>query len=302
MNLLGLEAFLRVVELGSITRAAGVLDVPKSTVSRRIRRLEEELGVQLLVRKSRGFAISEAGHRLAQRCSRPMRAISEAAEALADGDEPVGTLRLSVGFSLGTTPLFTNFVASFLSRYPEVKLHVRLETARVDLIAEGYDFALRGHPGQLPDSSELKGRVLNTSRAAMFGSPGYLAGAPPLVHPDDLIHHRVLLLQMGGEREHVRLGLADQPASRFPVMPVVLTDDLALITASAVAGVGLAFLPLEYAQPHLDSGALARVLPSWDVAMGRASLLWPVQRFETATQRAFIDHAIEYFQGKHRAT
>ena len=164
-----LLAFARTVQAQSLTRAAAELKLPRATVSRRLQRLEERLGVRLLRRTTRRLALTDAGEVLYRHARLILDAVRDAELSVQRTDAVRGRLRISVP---PVTPMFQGLLCDFIERYPDVRLEVHASARHVDLIAEGYDLALRA--GVAPDSG-LVGRTLYRQRLTAVASPAYLA-------------------------------------------------------------------------------------------------------------------------------
>lgn len=176
MNLVDLDTFVRVAETGSMTAAAGQLGVPKSTVSRRVGRLEDALGLELLVRGARKVALTDHGRALADRSRDALRDIADVERSLTEtATEPSGTLRVTAPIDIGRSRAGTDLFASFRARYPSVSLHVELTNRVVDLHEEGFDAALRPR-ALLSDSESLLGRrILRAPGGGLYATSRYLA-------------------------------------------------------------------------------------------------------------------------------
>jgi DNA-binding transcriptional LysR family regulator len=295
MNLNDLLTFVRVAETGSFTRVAGELGVPKSTVSRRVVRLEEALGLELIVRGPRGLHVTEHGAILRDRCSPALREIADVERAVVDaGEVPRGLLRVTAPKDLGTTLLFANLLGQFRSRYPEVTLELDLGTRRVDLVEEGFDVALRVHSDKLPDTSGLMMRQLGAVVGGLFASPAYLQRRSKPKKLSDLGKHECVCA--GGSRGPVRWRLlrdeSDEEVEIRPT-PTMIANDYAFVLSALLAGTGVGLLPTFLAEPHVARGELVRVLPSARTAQGIVSLVWPATRHLSPRVRAFIDFMSE---------
>src|SRR5690606_4946163 len=190
MDLDRLAALVWVVDLGSFTKAAERLGIPKSTVSRRIASLEDDLGIRLLHRSTRKVTPTEAGRALYARASRAIAELEDAIRAVEDlGDVPRGELRVTAPVDFGVAVL-AELSKEFLETYPEVSLTLELTNRMVDLVGEGFDAALRF--GTLADSS-LVARKLTSSKLGFYASPEYLerAGTPTTL--DDLERHELMV-------------------------------------------------------------------------------------------------------------
>src|SRR5882757_3735947 len=184
-----LRTFIEVVDAGGLTQAAHRLGLSKSIVSRRLARLESELGAQLLVRTTRGIGLTEAGATFREHAGRVAADIDAAREAISPEGDVRGRLRISAPLSFGAIQL-APVLAELASRHPKLHVHAAYSDRFVDLVSEGFDAAVR--LGYLPDSS-LVARRICVIRGKYVASPSYLAthGAPKT--PDDLLRHEALM-------------------------------------------------------------------------------------------------------------
>ena len=175
--------FSKVAELNGISAAARALKMPKSKVSRRMARLEDELGVRLLERTTRSVGLTEAGEIYYQHCRRIVEEANNARESINRTLEtPRGRLRVNASIAVGQY-LIGPHIGGFLERYPEVQLEIELDNRQVDIVAEGFDVAVR--LGKLEDST-LVSRNLGSSFATLVASPKYLETAGVPRHPKEL--------------------------------------------------------------------------------------------------------------------
>ncbi|MGF6130976.1 DNA-binding transcriptional LysR family regulator [Pseudomonas frederiksbergensis] len=254
--------FVRVVRLGSFTAAAQALQIPKTTVSRRVRELEQAIGVQLLRRTTRQLSLTEAGAVYYEQC-KDIAATLEHAELavhqLRDG--PRGWLRVTVPYSFGVS-WFAPLLAGFRQAYPEIKLEILASHVPLDLVGEEIDVALR--LGVLPDSS-LVARRLASYATGIYAAPEYIErhGAP--VTPDALIEHRTLVLNQA--RRDVGyvwpLRKAGAKLRNYRVEPTIIANDPALLKDALLAGEGLSLGMDRSMQIDVEAGRLCRVLPQW---------------------------------------
>jgi len=283
----GLTDFVAIVEAGSVSAAARLLDVPRATLSRRLTRLEDRLGVRLVHRTTRKLAPSPAGEELYRRAGQILAQVREAEQAIRRLDGvPRGRLRVSA-VPLGRDPRILELFLTFLDRYPEVELELSTTARHVDLVAEGYDCALRG--GVVRDQG-LVARTLRTSRTMAFASPDYLErhGEPRTV--DDLTDH-----------ECIRTfdPITERPMSRWPCLDgnhVVVhgrlaTSELSLVARSIARGDGIGMVPSEVIHPE-DQRWLVPVLPEVLGVHGRVSVVYPEREHLDPKVRAFVDHAV----------
>ncbi len=280
-------AFLRVAETGSFTAAGTRLGIPKSTVSRRVARLEDKLGVQLLHRTTRSLALTEAGALFHERAGRALAGLEEATLAAREGREtPRGHLRLTAPFDFGAGSL-ADLVGAFTRAYPEVTVEVLVTDRTVDLIAEGLDLGLRG-AAALPDSS-LVARKLTSMEFHLLASPGYVKkhGIPHT--PEELAGHELALLKVNGGRGKLQLRGPDGVTQELGVRVSVSSNGFAFLRSAALAGGHIAMLPDMNAAPELRQGRLVRVLPDYTVGEGNAYLVHPATKVLPAKARAFRD-------------
>ena len=285
-------AFLRVAETGSFTAAGERLGLPKSTMSRRVARLEAKLGVQLVHRTTRSLALTEAGSMFHERASRALAALEEATLAARDGREtPRGHLRLTAPYDVGAGPL-APLVAAFTRKYPEVTVEVLLTDRTLDLVAEGIDLALRG-AAALPDSS-LVGRKLASLEFWLVASPAYLKRRGTPRTPAELQGHDLALLRATQGRGKLPLHAADGASEELSVRAAISANGFGFLRAAALADGHVAMLPDIYAGPELRAGRLVRVLPGYTVGTGNMFLVHPAARVLPAKARAFRDFVLEH--------
>ena len=285
-----MEAFVAVVEGGTFSAAARVLGLPVSTVSRQVSRLEERLGVRLLNRTTRRVTPTAPGQSFFERCRRIVADSLDAEEEVRQlHGAPRGLLRISAPPSGLRATLVEELVTAFMVRYPEIEVELLAESRYVDLVAEGFDLALRG--GILRDST-LTARRLLRMRTGLVASPDYLErrGRPRRVA--DLARHDLLVQRAPGRQARWPLS----PRGSMPVRGRLMTNDMAVSRAAALAGLGIGYIPLVLVDVELESGALELVLPN---AVGRDTdglhLVYPQGRLLAAKVRAFVDFAVAFF-------
>lgn len=283
--------FARVAEAGSFSRAAERVQLPKSTVSRRIAALEKRLGERLLQRTTRKLAITEFGLGVLDH-ARALAAEVEGAQALAQHRQarPSGRLRVSMPADFARFAL-PRTLADFVLQHPAIQLELDLSPRRVDLIGENVDLAVR--MGELPDDSQLAARRLAEMTMGLYAAPAYLktVGEPRL--PDDLLAlHGLLLLGRGGDARLWQLasgtGESRQHWEGAPSRRT-LANSPELLMDMALGGVGVVAVPDFYAQPKFASGALVKVLPQWHLPSGTCWAVFPGRRLMPARTRVFLD-------------
>jgi DNA-binding transcriptional LysR family regulator len=284
-----ISTFVRVVEAGSFTGAATQMGVPKSSVSRGVARLEEDLGVRLLQRTTRKLHLTEAGQRYFEQTRQALAGLEEASAEVADlGREPRGLVRLTTPVDFGEDS-FAGFMATFLLRYPAIKLDLIMTGRRVDLVAEGVDLALRAGP--LDDSSLVARRVAQTA-FRLFAAPSYLQRKGRPRRFAELEQHDCIILRSGRGIEPWRLNGPRGWETMRPAGPVVV-DDMGFVQRLARAGVGIALLPEFTSGDDLATGVLERVLPTYATDTGALYVVSPPLRHVPARVALLRDFLIE---------
>lgn len=286
-----IQAFVEVVEHGGFTEAARRLNLSKSIVSRRVARLEEDLGVRLLSRTTRGVAPTEAGLEFKLRGERVLADLEEARDAVARASETiVGSLRVSapLSFLRRLAPILAELAAA----HPRLKIEAVYSDARVDLIAERFDCAVR--IGALPDSS-LVARLIGPIRAVLMAAPEYLDRRGRPSTPDDLADHELLVRTGRADGDLWRLSKDGQQFNVTPNGRFKADNGEALLHA-ALAGLGIAALPTFL----LDGGAgpvLEQVLPEYLLPAAGLYLVRPPGA-APGKVRALTDLLVERFGGE----
>ncbi|UUY08073.1 LysR family transcriptional regulator [Pseudomonas sp. J452] len=272
--------FTRVVECHSFTQAAQILGMQKSTVSRRIALLEERLGVRLLNRTTRKLRLTEVGQAYYERCRQIMLDFAEAEQAVMQlQQEPSGLLRITAPIEFGQ--LFLGGVlGQFMRQYPQISAEVELTSRDVDPVEEGVDIAIQ--VGQ-PHDSTLIARKLFESGRRLCASPDYLAqhGTPQSI--DELCGHRAILLPQDSPRYWPLLG------EHIACQRVLSCNNITLAREAAVAGAGIAGLPLMISEEAVQSGRLIELLPDARLPVGELYAIYPSRRFQAMKVKTFLD-------------
>jgi DNA-binding transcriptional LysR family regulator len=282
-----LQTFVDVADSGGVSAAARRLGISKSIVSRRLFRLEAELGVQLLSRTTRGAALTEEGAAFREHAARIGAEIELARETILPNGELRGLLRVAMPLSFGPTH-FAPVLAQMAVRHPELHIHAAYTDRFVDLIAEGFDCAIR--VGYLPDSNLIARRV-GPITGQLVASPGYVEahGSPETI--DELAGHPTVT-QLG-EVWHLRDGdaiVAFQPQGRFKA------DNGTALVGAAAAGLGNARLPDCLTNDHLNRGELVPVMKAFPVVAGGAYVVRPPGQHTPRKIRVLTDFLIESFE------
>lgn len=279
--------FASVAELGSFSRAAERLALPKSTISRRLAALEQRLGERLLLRTTRRQSLTEFGLQLLEH-ARQVASEVEAVAALSERRQalPSGRLRVSMPSDFAHL-LLAESLAAFVAMHPAIQLELDLSARRVDLLGEGFDVALR--MGSLPDDASLVARRLAVFSFGLYAAPSYLAEHGEPTHPDDLAHHQaVRMLQANGEVATWALSHAAETWLETPPGKVSANAPELLIKL-ACAGAGIAAVPDHFVAAEVRRGALRRVLPGWSPPSHTAWAVFPERKLMPLKTRVFID-------------
>jgi DNA-binding transcriptional LysR family regulator len=267
-----LAIFAKVVELRSFATAAGELAMSKATVSKAVTRLEERLGARLFNRTSRRLALTDAGHKLAERATR-LLADGEAAEneALAQSVAPRGLVRLAVPMTFGVKAV-APLLPEFFQAYPEVSVDLHLSDATVDLIGEGFDAALR--IARLPDSSLIARRLFTMPRYTV-AAPSYLKRHGRPTHPMHLAQHKCFSYAYLSTPNiwHYTNAVGEQASVR-PAGQLRANNGEAVMPA-LIAGLGIADLPEFIVGDAIASGEVEEILKDWKQAEGAVHLVTP---------------------------
>lgn len=282
--------FVALAESGSLTATAARLGVPKSTVSRSLRRLEEQMGVALVRRMARGHVLTEAGQDLALTAGPHIAALRDLSMAMGvSQSEPYGTLRVTAPVDLGHA-LLGPLLPAFTEKYPRVRVEVDLSLRLVDLVGEGYDVALRVVAGALPASS-LIAKKLTTLSMQLYASPDYLArrGTPRAVR--ELGQHEIVGFMNRAAEPMVLEGRAGHFS--IPVQGRISGNEFFFHREVLVAGGGIGALPAFVARPSVESGQLVGILPSHRMRGATIYFVHPPTRPTPKKTEAFRDFLFE---------
>ena len=284
-------AFVRVVEFAGFSAAARQLGVPKSTLSRRVARLEADLALQLLHRTSRTLRLTDAGVEFHERAALALRAMREATSTAAGRHErPRGTLRIAAPSDVGAEVL-PAMLARFVARYPETRVEVELTSKTAGMVEGGYDLALRG--GRQRDSS-LVMRKLQDMPFRLFASPAYLAreGRPRRV--EDLTKHACILARTRRATAPWILHSGKREVE-VTVGGKIAADDLSFVRRAAVEGAGIAALPEIVGLGLVGAGILESVLPDYHAAGHTLYMVYPATPHLPLKVAALRDFLLEQF-------
>jgi DNA-binding transcriptional LysR family regulator len=280
-----IPVFVKVVEAGSFSAAARLLDMPKTTVSAKIAALEKRLELKLIQRTTRKLHVTEAGMKYFRHCSNAIHEIElgEAALQSTQG-EPTGLLRVTAPVDIGHLVL-PRITRAYLAAYPGTSVELLVSNRFVDLIGEGVDLAIRA--GTLKDSSLIAKRFFDVE-ASLWASPGYLRQLGAVSHPRALAKASFIRFKAINT-----LRLTNGKSSvEVPMTGRIVADDLETIKGLAVLDAGIAYLPPFLAADAVRAGSLVAVLPRWkSQSMGGMSFVYAGRKYTAPKVQAFIQIA-----------
>lgn len=279
-----MQAYVRLVELGSFSKVGAELRVKQSTISKWIAALEERVGVPLIERTSRRQRVTEAGRRYYERCKEVLAAHAAAdAELQQRSPALTGRLRVGVPVVFGRRHVVPR-LPSFVRRHPELELELRFEDRYVRMLDEDLDLIIRVGT---PVDSSLRARTLARTRRYLVAAPSYLAQAGTPSAPRDLREHQCLVHTHGpGHWSFTRAG----KQTPVQVGGRLSADNSEAVLALARAGLGVALLASWLVDKDLESGRLIALLPDYQPPPAPVQALMPPGRLVHPRVRAFLDH------------
>lgn len=286
-NLQGLVLFAHINRLGSLSAAAQLLGLSRSSVSKQLATLEQKVGARLLNRTTRSISLTDVGREVLQQAQKVELAL-QTIEYISEGhqSEIAGALNISCSSAQGREHLMP-LVTRFLTRYPKVSINVQLEDRFVDMVAENIDISIR--IGYLPDSS-LIARKLGDLVWVLCATPEYMKNAPPLNTPDDLINHRCLFYKSATmAMDNWTFSNKKEEQTITVSGPLSINDPGALVNA-ALDHAGVLLIDKGLLGDTMHRGALIPLLPDY-TAMGGLPMyiVFPEKEFMPAKTRALID-------------
>lgn len=287
-----LVSFVTVARFGSVTAAARQLDVPKSTVSRAIARLEATLKVALVRRLPRGVRLTEHGAQLARLAQPHVAGLADAIDAVGKAEEQlVGTLRVSAPPDVGQLAL-PPLLVGLLTRYPHLRVDLDVSVHLVDVVGEGYDAALRFSANRAKGQSLLSKR-LATVPGHLYASPQYLARHAAPKSLAALSDHEHVLFRGKNGRSKLKLR-GDDGITSLTVSGRFSANDFVVVREAVLGGAGIGSLPWFVARAAAQAGALRRVLPGYEDAGVQLSFVHSPQRPTPRKVEALRDYLVEH--------
>lgn len=277
--------FAEVVAHGGFAAAGRALREPKSKLSRRIAGLEARLGLRLIERSSRRFRVTDTGQAFYERCRMILAEVEQAETLVLQAQaEPHGRVRFSC--PTGLVELASSLIATFLARYPKVRVQLVATDRGVDLIAERIDLALRVRTALTSDAA-LTMRSLGMSTRILVASPQLASRLGAVEQLQDL---PALCTDDGADEVEWALETDDGRAHRVRIAPRLGCEDMTAVRQAAIEGLGVALLPDHVCRQALEAGWLVHVLPAWRGQKGIVHLVFTTRRGLPPAVRALIDH------------
>jgi DNA-binding transcriptional LysR family regulator len=283
--------FVRIVEAGSITKAAEQLNIAKSAVSRRLKELEERLGSQLISRTTRQSKLTQAGEQYYQQVNNILRAVDAVNEHATDAPMRIeGTLKMTAPLSFGLMHL-NDVIDKYANKHPNLRFDLDFSDRRIDLIEEGYELAIR--IGELQDSS-YQAKKLALIRCVICASPDYLArmGMPETL--EDLDNHALLQYSLG-QTNSINLVDTEGRSHHRTIDAKIKATNGEFLVDLAVKGHGITFVPTFIAYKQLALGELVPVFQHYQLPTLTAYAVYPKNRFLSQRCRYLIDFIAEQF-------
>lgn len=287
MSLEGIDIFVKVIQLGSFTKAAKALGRPTTTVSDKVAQLEKRLGVTLIHRTTRQLKLTPAGEMYFKKCEQALRDFEGAEQDLSSvKSEPQGRLRISVAVDVGHT-IAPGLISRFVTKYPKVNVELNVTNKMVDLLAEGIDLAIR--VGDVKDSTFRARKFLETT-ASFFASPELIKKIGPAHTPKHLekFPYIKFFLDTGAGAELQR----GKEKIKLNLKHKIMVDDLETIKKLVVNAQGIGLIPNYICEKEVQNGTLVRLLPEWTRGKIVLSFVYPPTRYVSPNVKAFIDLAV----------
>jgi DNA-binding transcriptional LysR family regulator len=288
------QFFVAVVENQGFSAAARTLNLPKSSVSRRIANLEARLGVRLIERSTRSLRLTEVGISFYERC-RAILADLDAAEreVAVQRGEPVGLVRMSCPTGLAQFVL-AKILPGFLTRYPKIRLQVLATNRAIDLVDDNIDIAIRARMRTANEAVMM--RMLYKSELIFVASPAFASGQQTAIRIDTLPSLPILSFIEDTRRPTWALSGPNAATTTVTFDPILRTSDFTMLLRAAAAGLGVALLPAEIVEDDIRAKRLVRVLPDWHSEEVAVHLVFATNRGIVPAVRVLIDYLAEHFK------
>lgn len=278
--------FVKIIQAGSFTKAAEILKLPKSTVSKALTRLESETGTRLLVRTTRSQTLTASGKAYYETCLQPLQTIEEAQKSLYGRDSIVsGLVKMTAPEDLGFE-VIAPAIGELSRLHPKLYFELNFTNEVVDLVRDGYDLAIR--LGALSES-RLKAKRVGEVTLVLVASPSYIKSSDKVKKPTDVSQHSCLSISSESLNQRWTLKNKKQTV-HVSINPKIDSNQVTSLLKLAISGAGIAFLPHFLCRKDLEEGHLQRVLPEWSGMGFPISLVSPLSMAATARLRLVSDY------------
>jgi DNA-binding transcriptional LysR family regulator len=294
-TLANLESFVRSAETASFSAAARRLALTPAAVSRNVATLERNLGVRLFHRSTRKLTLTDSGERFLLAIKDNLEGLQQAISGMAtDGGEPAGVLKVSMGLNFGADYILP-LLPAFLARYPGIRPDWQFTTHQIDLIAEGYDAAIGGGIEWGPG---VVSRALAPLHLIAVASPGYLKDRMPPADPTGLAAFDGIAWRSSRSGRIRERTMRNAARNELPVKlkETIVLDDPEATRRAALLGLGVTLIAMCHALPHLERGALVRLVPQWYSDGGPISIYYASRTLLPAKTRVFVDFVVAAFK------
>lgn len=297
MSLRLIETFIEAARLGSFSGAGRVLGLSPGSVSQNIKNLEDQLGVRLFERTTRQVRLTPEGERYRSRCAPALEALTDAAEAArADRESLSGLLRINSTTAFGRDEVMA-VIADFQRGHPDLTVELRLSDLFVDLVAEGFDLAIRG--GVLPENEYIS-RLLLPVTPLLVASPSYLSRSSTPSSLEDLTTHRMIGMRSNPSQQVFGLEVAGADGVvRREFEPTFVVNDPAGLLKAAVLGMGVAQVGSNLSRGPISRGELVHLLPETTVRSRGLYAVYPSRRFVARKVSLFVAAMVDAFEHRH---
>lgn len=289
MDLNNIKVFISVIETGSFSAAGALLEMPSTSVSRKVQKLEESLGLRLLNRSTRNVAPTDEGKEYYLRCKQHLAGIEEANHvAMQLQNRPKGKIRITAPFDFSIHYLQT-WINQFLNQEPDINIELLAVDSYIDLIEHRIDIAFRS--GTLSDSN-LIARSIGPKQSICCASPDYLKLHKVPNHPNELINHHCLLMGKSLANQNWKFSHHGEIVN-IAVKGRYAANSMHLLCQAALEDLGILYLPLPFVKQYIDSGELVWILEEYKSPISNMHIVYQSNKYLTAPVRMFIDYIVE---------
>ncbi|WP_394130684.1 LysR family transcriptional regulator [Shewanella maritima] len=287
-----ISLFHRIVETGSLVEAADILNLPKSTLSRRLQQLEDELGVKLFHRQSRAMTLTASGSHFYQKTTDMMSYLEQTLSEITDTKAEVGgSLRILL-FPIPEMLQICQAIYHFMDLHPSVTVEIIISAEPQDMIRNNIDIAFMLE--EAFNESEMVARKVFSETVHIFASPDYLAAAGTPTGPEDVQNYNSILFRYPNGKVFNEIPFGND--LKIKVKGNLYVNNLDVCMDATLAGRGISLMPLPFCEDHLQSGRLVKLFPDIEPYQGNVFMVYPSRRYISLACQRFIDHFVDEIQ------